>query len=164
MLYLYSNINHPHLILSPKKLFNLNYDFLKIIQCNLVDYSLSLPKFNTHPINTNLVPTKYGYIIILDRNHNVKLVESFDVLKDYPISETDYVFEIYSINKTIKVFPYPFSFDNFYIVCNSCNDITTEAILSCKNCHISMCNNCDVFKDNICDNCTSSDITFSFFE
>lgn len=158
MLYLYKFQNR--IILADEKVFNLNYKFLRKFDLDILNHPLKSSKSTCHPINTNLIPTNFGFILIMDRHYDVKLFEQFDVLKDYPIIKTDFVFEIYKINKTTKVFPYPFRFDNFFIQCPSCNDITIEPILMCKNCFKPMCTGCNIFDDYICDTCNGNNILF----
>ena len=158
MLYLYKHSYQ--LIVSTDKLFNFNYEFITILNFDITNYNVVFTKYKTHPINTNIIPTRYGFILIIDKDYQLKLFEPFDVLKEYPILDTDYVFEIYKINETTKVFPYPFSFDKFYIQCKCCNDITNEPILQCKNCYKPMCSHCNIFDNCLCDLCNTEDITF----
>ena len=157
MLFIYKFEDKP--FITTEKLFNYLYDLIYCIEyIEVENYNFKLSKIDTHSINTNLYPARYGFICILDNKYNVKLFEPFDVLKEYSISETDFVFEIYKINETIKVFPYPFSFDNYYIQCQLCFDITKEPIIKCKKCNKATCINCNIFKNILCDNCTTNDI------
>ena len=157
MLFIYKNNNN--VFVTTEKLFNFTYDLLELheeVEIKNVEFKMS--RLETHTINSNLYPCRYGYICILDCNYKLKLFEQFDVLKEYSISETDFVFEIYKINGITKVFPYPFAFDRFYIQCDSCLDITMEPILKCKKCNKGTCIGCNIFKDVMCDTCTIESI------
>ncbi len=145
-------------IVTTETLFNSRYKFINTLNIDIDNHQLTLPKYNTHPINTNLIPTKFGYICILDNIANLKLIEQFDVLKEYPIDETDFVFEIYKINDVVKVFPYPFSFETYYIQCPACYDLNGKPILTCGKCKKNMCKGCSILNNDMCDFCTSEEV------
>lgn len=159
MIYLYKEGDT--IFVSNESSINSDYTFIKSFkEINLKNHNLTLPKLNTNPINTNLYNTKIGYIIILNKELEIKVFEQFDILKEYSIEESDLVFELYLINNILKVYSYPFSFDKYYIICPSCKTKINEAILSCLKCSKGICSHCNVLDNYLCDDCNTEDILF----
>lgn len=158
MLYLYKSTHT--IFITTEKLFNFDCEIIGVYNCDVIDYNLVLSKFNTNPVNSTLIPTRNGFIVIISSMYELKLFEPLDILKDYSILETDLVFEIYRVNGAIKVYPYPFAFDRFYIECTLCQNLTYKAILTCINCKCAMCENCSSMDNNKCDNCVTDEIFF----
>jgi hypothetical protein len=125
----------------------------------IINRPVSFSKLTIHPVNTNLFSARLGYIFILDNNLNIKVFESFDILKEYSIDPSDYAFELYKINGVLKVHPYPFSFETFYTICPICRDLANHPILQCSICKGGMCDSCNLFNDLVCDECNMDSIS-----
>lgn len=138
-----------------------DFIFIKTFETiELQNHTITMPKLNTNPINTNLFNTRIGYMLILNKDLEIKVFEPFDILKEYNIDPEDHVFEMYLINNIFKVYTYPFSFTNYYIICPSCKAKINEAILSCLKCNSGICNSCNVLDNYLCDDCNTEDILF----
>ncbi len=159
MLYLYKRKDK--IIVSSVILIGSKYKLIQSYPVSIQNQTVHFTKLNNHPINTNLFSSKLGYICIISKDYTLKLFDRFDILKDYPIESTDYVYEIYQINEVLKVHPYPFTFDNYYLICPICTnkvDKINGNISICTKCKNSMCNSCDLFNNQVCDHCNMNTI------
>ncbi len=106
-------------------------------------------------LNTILVPTRLGYIIII----NTKTLEmrhfgNFDVLKDYKIEDEEISFVVFYINNAIKIHPGRFDIRKSYKICTACHYLYTGTIKVCDSCGEAICDYCDNPLDNkVCNKC-----------
>jgi hypothetical protein len=156
MLYLYLN-NKGIYFVTNSIVSNLKYTLIRVFDITINNTEIVFSKLNTHVLNTCMVSSTYAYIIIINRNKNkldVKIFEKYDILKDYNINlNSDLVFELYYVNGIFKGFQYPFHFNDYYIVCPKCKDISQTEIYCCNKCISYHCLECNIFNGEICENC-----------
>lgn len=106
-------------------------------------------------LNTMLVPTRLGHIVII----NTKTLEmrhfgNFDVLKDYKIEKDEMSFVVFFINNAIKIHSGCFDIRKSYKICTECHHLYTEDIKICETCGNAICENCDnPLDDKVCNEC-----------
>jgi len=154
--YLYENKEKYYV--SPVYIHNTGFENVKTydfeIEC--LTYSNQPKKITAHTLNNSLsIPARYAFYLVLDREtKGVRIGERFRVLHDYSIRSDDLVFEIYYINKAIKIF-YGYTFDpnNFYHICLSCGNVHRDIVQTCIDCSETYCESCNVSLSNICNDC-----------
>lgn len=106
-------------------------------------------------LNTMLVPTRLGYIVIIDTNTlEIRHFDKFDVLKDYKIEKYEISFVIFYINNAIKIHPGRFDIRKSYKVCTACHHLYIGDIKVCDSCGEAICDHCDNPLDNkVCNKC-----------
>jgi hypothetical protein len=109
----------------------------------------------SHILNTMLVPTRLGYIVIIDKTtHKLRHYGSFDVLKDYKIEKDELSFVIFYINNAIKIHSGKFDIRKSYKNCTTCYNIYHGDIKTCNSCGDALCSKCENPLDSkICKSC-----------
>jgi hypothetical protein len=88
-----------------------------------------------HILNTILVPTRLGYIVIINKKTlELRHFGNFDVLKDYKIGEDEVSFVIFYINNAIKIHSGRFDIRKSYKICTACHYLYFGNIKSCDTC------------------------------
>lgn len=106
-------------------------------------------------LNTMLVPTRLGYIIII----NTKTLElrhfgNFDVLKDYKIEGDEISFVIFYVNNAIKIHSGRFDIRKSYKICTACYNLYTGNIKVCDTCGEAICERCEnPLDERVCNSC-----------
>jgi hypothetical protein len=109
----------------------------------------------THILNTMVVPTRLGYIIIINKNTlELRHFSDFDVLKDYKIQNDELSFVVFYINNAIKIHSGKFDIRHSYKICSSCYSIYTMNIKTCDVCGVAVCSRCENKSNNkVCKDC-----------
>jgi hypothetical protein len=110
----------------------------------------------SHILNTMLVPTRLGYIVIINKNTlKLRHFGSFDVLKDYKIErDSELSFVIFYINNAIKIHSGRFDIRKSYKNCSSCYNIYYSDIKTCNSCGDAICSKChNPFDSKVCKTC-----------
>ncbi len=155
-IYLYNKSGEYYISLGPisnkgyrkvKKYLNIN-----INNSVYLNYSDSI-KF--HILNTMLIPTRLGYIVIINKKTlEMRHFGNFDVLKDYKIEEDEISFVVFYINNAIKIHSGRFDIRRSYRICTGCHYLHKDTIKVCSTCGDSICEKCDnPLDDTVCNSC-----------
>jgi hypothetical protein len=137
------------------------YKNININNSIYLNYSDSI----TYPIlNTILVPTRLGYIVIINtKTKELRHFGNFDVLKDYKIEGDEIPFVIFYINNAIKIHSGRFDIRRSYKICTGCHYLYVGIMKVCNTCGEAICERCEnPLDERVCNNCdpifdTSSD-------
>jgi len=106
-------------------------------------------------LNTILVPTRLGYVVIINtKTLELRYFGNFDVLKDYKIEGDEISFVIFYINNSIKIHPGRFDIRKSYKICTACYYLYSENIKVCDTCGEAICERCEnPLDERVCNSC-----------